>query len=116
MKKLLFITATSVTFLSGCTTAELVELNGDNCFKVFQTLPDGALVHRCTSVIGSSNPICTGVVAYIPNSSDSQLYDEKLVCMKKAKMTRLYTYTTVKDRVKTVPVFEESGGGEGDEP
>lgn len=108
MKKRLFITALGVAFLSGCTTAELVELNGSNCFKVFQTLPNGALVNRCTSVIGSSNPICTGAIAYIPDSSDNQLYDEKLVCMKKAKMTRLYTYTTIKNVVKTVPVFEES--------
>lgn len=109
MKKLLLITAISATLLSGCTTAELVELNGDNCFKVFQTLPDGALVNRCTSVIDAGKPVCIGAVAYVPNSSDSQLYDEKIVCMKKAKMTRLYTYTTVKKRVKTVPVFEESG-------
>lgn len=107
MRKIILV-AISAVILNGCTTAELVELNGSNCFKVFQTLPNGALVNRCTSVIGSSNPICTGAIAYIPDSSDNQLYDEKLVCMKKAKMTRLYTYTTVKNVVKTVPVFEES--------
>lgn len=107
MRKIILV-AISAVILNGCTTAELVELNGDNCFKVFQTLSDGALANRCTSVIGSSNPICTGAVAYIPESSDSQLYDEKIVCMKKAKLTRLYTYTTVKNVVKTVPVFEES--------
>lgn len=107
MKKLLFAAVAGAVMLCGCTTAELVELNGNNCFQVFQTLNEGALARRCTSVIGSGSPVCTGAFVAIPNSFDNQLYDEKIVCMKEPQVTGRYTYTTVKNVVKTVPVYED---------
>ena len=108
MKKLLFASVAGAIALSGCTTAELVELNGNNCFQVFQTIKGGALAKRCTSVLGTGSPLCTGAVVAIPDSYDDQLYDEKIVCMKKPKIAWLYTYTTVKGAVKTVPVYEDT--------
>ena len=51
--------------------------------------------------------MCTGAVVAIPDSYDDQLYDEKIVCMKEPKIAWLYTYTTVKGAVKTVPVYED---------
>ena len=55
MKKLLLTVIVGSAMLSGCAGTELMELDGNRYFKVFQVLDSGSmLANRCNEVIGDS--------------------------------------------------------------
>lgn len=66
MKKILAATAL-LALLSGCTTTQRIEMNGEEYFRVFQVLPDdqGVLARRCTKLTKSG--LCVGDPVLLPH-------------------------------------------------
>ena len=91
-----------VSILAGCTTEDILAIDGSRHFKVFQVLNNGALAMRCDESLGTR---CLGMVVFIPNSVDPESCDVKIIFMEKPKMIDRFTYRTMKDVEKTVPVF-----------
>lgn len=103
MRKLFLPVLLASTFLVGCAGTELMELDGNRYFKVLQVLENGSmLANRCTSVVGSS---CYGDVVLLDKSVDEMPYDEKIIHLQNPQIIKTYSYTTVKDVRKTVPVI-----------
>lgn len=103
MKKLLLAAMIGSALLTGCAGTELMELDGNRYFKVFQVLNDGSmLASRCTSVIGDT---CLGDTVLLDKSVDEMPYDDKIIHVQNPQITKTFTYTTVKGSQKTVPVI-----------
>lgn len=101
MKKLSFLLVIALS-LTGCTTADILAIDGSRHFQVLQVIDGGALALRCDELTGTT---CTGMAVFIPDSVDPEMYDEKIVFMKTPTVVDRYSYTTVQERQKTVPVF-----------
>lgn len=101
MKKIILSLAALLS-LSGCSTADLIEIDGNRYFKVFQTLEEGALANRCESAVGER---CFGIVVFLPNDVDPVMYDGKILRIEKPEIVDRYVYTTVQGVTKTVPVI-----------
>lgn len=91
-----------VLTLTGCTTADILAIDGSRHFQVLQVIDGGALALRCDESIGTS---CHGMTVFIPDSVDAEMYDEKIVFIKNPTVVDRFSYTTVKNKQKTVPVF-----------
>ena len=103
MKKLCIASILCSSLLIGCSTAELMQMDGERYFKVLQVFPDGSfLAFRCTEMIGDS---CSGPVVKMPNGTDPMPYDEKVIHLNNPQMVDTYTYINRNDVVKTVPVI-----------
>lgn len=101
MKKLSLLLIMALS-LSGCTTADLLAIDGSRHFQVLQVIDGGALALRCDDSIGDT---CYGMTVFIPDSVDPGMYDEKIVFMQNPTVVDRYSYTTVKKVQKTVPVI-----------
>ena len=101
MRKLLFLVF--VALISGCTTAGRLNIDGDRHFRIIQVLDDGALAMRCDKLIGDTG--CVGMVVYLPNTTGELMYEEKILFLDSPQIIDTFTYTTVEERVKTVPVI-----------
>lgn len=103
MKKVIFATTVALG-LSGCTTADLMELDGDRYFEILQVFSDGSfLAERCTQHTSSGE--CYGPAVFMPRGTDPMPYDDKIIHLDNPQVVDTYTYTNMKDQVKTVPVI-----------
>ena len=91
-----------VLTLTGCTTADLMALDGSRYFKVFQVIDEGALAFRCDEGSGTT---CLGMTVFIPNSVDPAMYDEKIIFMQNPTVVDRFTYITNQNSQKTIPVM-----------
>lgn len=101
MKKLSLLLVIALS-LTGCTTADLMAIDGSRHFRVLQVVDGGALAFRCDEMIGTT---CTGMTVFIPDSVDPGMYDEKIVFMQNPTVVDRYSYTNVQQVQKTVPVI-----------
>lgn len=101
MKKLSLLLV-MVLSLTGCATADLKAIDGSRYFRVLQVVDGGSLAFRCDRMIGTA---CTGMTVFIPDSVDPAMYDEKIVFMQNPTVVDRYSYTTVQQIQKTVPVI-----------
>lgn len=101
MKSCLLAVCASIA-LAGCSTADLMDVDGERYFRVFQTLPDGALAFRCNEHFGER---CSGLVVFLPNSVDPSMFDEKLLHLNNPVIIDRYTYPTKMGERKVVPVI-----------
>lgn len=101
MKKLSLLLVIALS-LTGCTTADLMAIDGSRYFRVLQVVDGGSLAFRCDKMIGTT---CTGMTVFIPDSVDPEMYDEKIVFMQNPTVIDRYSYTTVQQIQKTVPVI-----------
>ena len=101
MKKFALIAVTALT-LTGCTTADLMQIDGGRYFQILQVLDNGFLANRCTESTSSGR--CYGPVVYMPKSADDMPYDEKVIHLDNPQIIDTFTYTTVKEKQKTVPI------------
>ena len=83
-----------------------MDVDGKRYFRIFQTLPDGALAFRCDEHIGER---CSGLVVFLPNSVDPTMFDQKLLHLKDPKIIDRYTYTAKSGDIKVVPVIVDKG-------
>lgn len=100
--KLLSLLLGVTLVLTGCTTADLIAIDGSRHFQVLQVIDGGALALRCDESSGTS---CYGMTVFIPDSVDAAMYDEKIIFMQNPTVIDRFSYTTVKDTQKTVPVI-----------
>ena len=104
MKKWLLGATVATVMMTGCSTTDLMKIDGDRYFTVFQVLDDGGfLARRCTKMIGED--FCAGPVVYMPKGIDSMPYDEKVIHLKNPKVVDTYSYTNKNGDIKTVPVI-----------
>lgn len=103
MKKLCVASIVCSSLLIGCSTTDLMEMDGNRYFQVLQVLNDGSfLAFRCTKMIGDR---CSGPIVKMPSGTDPMPYDEKVIHLNNPQMVDTYTYTTRNEVVKTVPVI-----------
>ena len=114
MKNLLTvaIAITLVATVSGCAPTDRLVVNDDGSlgptktFEVLQVIDDThALALTCETRWAD---YCLGDLALLVVPNDTLLYDKKRVTLEKPIVRSTYTYTTIKNRQKTVPVVEQS--------
>jgi len=103
MKKLScsLLFASIILSATGCSTSDLLSIDGNRYFQVFQVIDGGALAYKCDRASGTT---CLGMVVFLPTSVDPQMYDEKLIHLKSPQIIDTYTYETRNSSIKTVPV------------
>ena len=102
-KKTLALLVGAGILTTGCTTADLMMIDGDRYFQVFQVVDEGILARRCTNTIGDD--YCSGMFVFMPKGVEEMPYDKKIFHLDNPQIVDTYTYTTVKGVQKTVPVI-----------
>ena len=103
MKKLLLAAIIGVT-LTGCTTGEILKMDGKRNFRILQVLEDGSfLTLDCTEATDAG--ACYGDAALMPKGTDPMPYDNKVIHLDNPQIVDTFTYTNSKGQTKTVPVI-----------
>ena len=103
MKKLL-LTAIAGIALTGCTTGEILKMDGKRNFRIIQVLNSGDfLTMDCTKA--TDDGACYGNVALMPKGADPMPYNDKIIHLDNPQIVDTFTYINTKEQQKTVPVI-----------
>lgn len=103
MKKLL-LAAIIGTTLTGCTTGEILMMDGKRNFRIIQVLDNGNfLTMDCTKATDDGG--CYGNVALMLKGSDPMPYNDKIIHLDNPQIVDTFTYINSKEQQRTVPVI-----------
>ena len=103
MKKVILAIAIC-SALTGCTTGEILKMDGKRNFRIIQVLDSGDfLTMDCTKATDDGG--CYGNVALMPKGADPMPYNDKIIHLDNPQIVDTFTYINAKEQQRTVPVI-----------